>query len=62
MRYPKETVFIFFKSNIDKRKKLKDEFNTIINSYKEYQINEGILKIKSINKSSFTIITEPVIA
>ena len=61
MRYPNETVFTFFKSNIDKRKKLKDEFNTIINSYKEHQINEGILKIKSINNALLEITTEPVI-
>ena len=61
MRYPNETVFSFSHSNINKRKKLKDEYNTIINSYKEYKINEGILKIKSINNALYEIITEPVI-
>ena len=61
MRYPNETVFSFSHSNINKRKKLKDEYNTIINSYKEYQINEGILKIKSINNALLEITTEPVI-
>ena len=57
------TIFTFFKSNIDKRKKLKEEMNTIINSYKEHQVNEGMLKIKSINNSNtqYTIITEPII-
>ena len=58
-----KTVFSFFKINIEKRKKLKEEMNAIINSYKEHKINEGILKIKSIKKddTSFTIKTEPVI-
>ncbi len=63
-RYSNKTVFTFFKTNIEKRKKLKEEMNAIINSYKEHKINEGILKIKSINNNnntSFTIITEPVI-
>ena len=57
------TIFTFFKSKIDKRKKLIDEINSIINSYKEHQIKEGILKINSINNSNttYTIITEPVI-
>ena len=57
------TIFTFFKSNIDKRKKLKDEMNSIINSYKEHPIKEGILKINSINNSNttYTIITEPII-
>ena len=59
MRYTDETIFEFYKSNIDKRKKLKEEMNAIINSYKEHKINEGILKIKSINP--YMIITEPVI-
>ena len=62
-RYSNKTVFTFFKTNIEKRKKLIEEMNAIINSYKEHKINEGILKIKSINNNntSFTIITEPVI-
>ena len=59
MRYTDETIFEFYKSNIDKRKKLKEEMNAIINSYKEHKINEGILKIKSINP--FMILTEPII-
>ena len=61
--YSNETVFTFFKTTIEKRKKLKEEMNAIINSYKEHKINEGILKIKSIKKddTSFTIKTEPVI-
>ena len=63
MKYPNETVFTFFNSKLEKRKKLKEEMNVLINSYKEQQINEGILKIKSINtnNTSATIITEPVI-
>ena len=63
MKYPNETVFTFFNSKIGKRKKLKEEMKALINSYKEHQINEGILKIKSINTNytSATIITEPVI-
>ena len=61
--YSNETVFTFFKTTIEKRKKLKEEMNAIINSYKEHKINEGILKIKSINNNNslVTIITEPVI-
>ena len=57
------TIFTFFKSNIDKRKKLKEEMNAIINSYNEHPVKEGILKIKSINNSNtqYTIITEPII-
>jgi len=62
LRCPKETKFTFFRLNIDKRKKLKEEIDALINSYKEHQIKEGILKIKSIknDKTSYTIITEPV--
>jgi hypothetical protein len=63
LRCPKETKFTFFKLNIDKRKKLKEEIDALIKSYKEHQIKEGILKNKSIktDKTSYTIITEPVI-
>lgn len=63
LRCPNETIFTFFKSNIDKRKKLKEEMNNLINSYKIHKINQGILKIKSINtkNTSYKIITEPVI-
>ena len=63
-RFSNKTVFEFFKSNIDKRKKLKEEMNDIINSFKENKIKEGILNIKSINNNNnntYTIITEPVI-
>ena len=35
--------------------------DAIINSYKEHKINEVILKIKSIDNTSFMIKTEPVI-
>ena len=52
-----KTVFTFYKTNIEKRKKLKEEMNAIINSYKEHKINEGILKIKSIDDTSFAIKT-----
>ena len=63
MRYTSETIFTFAKTNIDKRKKLKEEMNALIKSCKENKIKEGILKIKSINNygNSYTIITEPVI-
>jgi hypothetical protein len=59
---PKETIFTFFRLNIDKRKKLKEEMDALIKS-KKHQINEGILKIKSIktDKASYKIITEPII-
>ena len=61
-RFSNKTVFEFFKSNIDKRKKLKEEMNDIIKSFKENKIKEGILNIKSINNNNiYTIITEPVI-
>ena len=40
---------------------MKEEINAIINSYKEHKINEVILKIKSIDNTSFMIKTEPVI-
>ena len=58
-----ETIFTFFKTNIDKRKKLKEEMDTIIKSFKEHKIKEGILNIKKIktNNTSYTIITEPII-
>ncbi len=63
VRCPYDTIFTFFKTTIDKRKKLKDEMNSIIQSYKDHPIKEGILKIKSINSygTSYIIITEPVI-
>ena len=63
MKYPNETIFTFFKSHIDKRKKLKEEMEALIKSYKEHQIKEGILTIKSTNiyNTSLTIVTEPVI-
>ena len=63
MRYTNETIFTFAKTNIDKRKKLKEEMNALIKSCKENKIKEGILIIKSINNygTSYTIITEPVI-
>ena len=63
IRCPNETIFTFFKPYINENKKLKEELDSIIKSYKEHQVTEGILKIKSINKNntSFTIITEPII-
>jgi len=61
--YSNQTVFTFFKTTIEKRKKLKEEMNAILKSFKEHKINEGMLKIKSINNNNslVTIITEPVI-
>ena len=58
-----ETIFTFYKSIIDKRKKLKEEFDCLLKSYKLYKAPEGILKIKSLNASStsFIITTEPII-
>ena len=63
VKRPKETIFTFYKSIIDKRKKLKEELDSLLKSYKLYKAPEGILKIKSINASSnsFIIITEPII-
>ena len=58
-----ETIFTFYKSNIDKRKKLKEEIDILFKSFKQHTMEEGILKIKSIKtySNSYTIITEPVI-
>ena len=63
VRCSNNTIFTFFRTTIDKRKKLKEEMNSIIQSYKVHPIKEGILKIKSINScnTSHIIITEPVI-
>ena len=63
LRCPNETIFTFFRVNIDKRKKLKEEIDNLIKSYKEHQIKEGILKIKSIktNNTSYIIKTESII-
>ena len=63
IRCSNETIFTFFKTYINEKKKLKDELDSIIKSYKEHQVTEGILKVKSMknNNSSYTIITEPVI-
>ena len=35
MRHTSETIFTFAKTNIDKRKKLKEEMNALIKSCKE---------------------------
>ena len=63
VKRPKETIFTFYKSIIDKRKKLKEELDSLLKSYKLYKPPEGILKIKSLNASSnsFIITTEPII-
>ena len=58
-----ETIFTFYKLNIDKRKKLKSEIDDLLKSLKSPPINDGIIKIKSINISnnSYIIKTEPII-
>ena len=58
-----ETIFTFYKLNIDKRKKLKSEIDDLLKSLKAPPINDGIIKIKSINtlNNSYIIKTEPII-
>ena len=61
----KETNFSFFLQSINKRPKLKVEFEIIINSFKKFENQKiiGFLEIKNIrsNSNSISITTEPII-